>query len=244
MLDVNLTSDQLWAKIEALRLEELHEVLDHPKATEMHIVKILTRRDLSENFLQLVAKTQWMRYPRVQFYVVNNPKTPPAVAMNYVRLLFWRDLNYVITNFKLASEVRHLAENVIIQRLPMMALGDKIALARMTAGEVLKTLRTEKEPKIIKALLENPRITEEDVLFIVNQPKTPSPVLEVIATNAKWSLRKEVKIGLLRNPKTPLSYAINIVSSLLAPELRMLVDDQKVRLILRKMMETKLRALK
>ncbi|MCX7829553.1 MAG: hypothetical protein N2445_00630, partial [Acidobacteria bacterium] len=133
MLDFSLTPEQLWAEIDKMRLEDLSSILTHPQATEMHIVKILGRKDISENFLQLVGRSSWMKYPRVQFYFVNNPKTPPAEAMNYIRLLFWRDLNFVLTNIKLASEVRHLAESIVIQRLPTMATGDKITLARITA---------------------------------------------------------------------------------------------------------------
>lgn len=244
MLQESLTSEQLWAAIDRLSLEELSSILSHPQATEMHIVKVLSRKDVSENFLQLVGKSQWMKYPRVQFYFVNNPKTPPAEAMNYIRHLFWRDLNFVLTNIKLATEVRHLAESVVIQRLPTMATGDKITLARITAGDVLKTMRLEKDSRIINALLQNPRITEEDVLFIVNKPKTPSPVLEVIAKSSKWSCRKEVKIALIRNNATPLSQAIALISGILSTDLKMLITDQKVKLVLRRMMETKLKGQK
>ncbi len=244
MIEPNLTSEQLWAEIDKLRLEELYSILAHPQATEIHIVKILGRKDISEGFLQTVGRSQWMKYPRVQFYFVNNPKTPPAEAMNYVRLLFWRDLNFIITNLKLASEVRHLAESVVIQRLPTMATGDKITLARITAGEVLKTLRLEKDARIINALLQNSRMTEEDVLFIINQPKTPSPVLETIAKSTKWSSRKEVKIALIRNPSTPLAYAISLIGGLLTTDLKNLISDQKVKVSLKKMMETKLKGQK
>jgi hypothetical protein len=244
MLRSDLTSEKLWTAIDKLRPEDFPAILTHPQATEMHIVKILARKDISENFLQIVGRSQWMKYPRVQFYFVNNPKTPPAEAMNFVRLLFWRDLNFVLTNLKLASEVRHLAESVVIQRLPTMAVGDKITLARITAGEVLKTMRSEKDSRIINALLQNPRMTEEDVLFIVNQPKTPAPVLEVVAKSSKWACRKEVKIALIRNSSTPIAYAIGLISGLLATDLKMLVSDQKVKVALRKMMETKLKGQK
>ena len=125
-----------------------------------------------------------------------------------------------------------------------MATGDKITLARITAGDVLKTMRLEKDSRIINALLQNPRMTEEDILFIVNQPKTPSPILEVIAKSSKWSCRKEVKIALLRNSATPLSQAIALISGLLSTDLKMLISDQKVKLALRKMMETKLKGQK
>jgi hypothetical protein len=240
MLEDIITSEELWSALDRIRGEDLFTVINHPKATEMHIVKILSRRDLSENFLQEVARSSWMKYQRVQFYVVNNPKTPPSEAMNFVRLLFWKDLNFVVTNFKLSSEIRHLAESVIIQRLPTMATGDKITLARITAGEVLKTLRLEKDPKVVSALLTNPRMTEEDILFIVNLSKTPSTILETICKSSKWSVRKEVKLALLRNSSTPTPYAISLLSGMTIQDLRLLQMDLKVPLLLRKMMETKL----
>lgn len=242
MLGRDLTPDELWVALPTLGGDDLPSLLDHPSTSERHILKVLERTDLPGEFLQAVATSRWIRVPRVQFYLVNNPATPLPQAMNFVKFLFWRDLNLTLMNFKLSPEVRHLAEGVLSQRLPAMAVGEKVALARLAGGQILKTLRMEKDARITAALLENSRVVEEDVLFIINQGRTPAPVLESIARDPKWSCRREVRVALLRNASTPLSAVIPFIAQLGPNDLRVLATDAKVPPAVRRMIQTRLGA--
>lgn len=240
MIRSDATSDELWAALPALSGEDLSLLLDHPHVDEKHVLKLLERQDLPGEFLLGITKTTWIRSPRVQFYLVNNPSTPLAHAMNFVKFLFWRDLNLVTMNFRLSTEVRHMAESVLFQRLPALAVGEKVLLARVAGGQTLKALRLEKEARITAALLENPRLVEEDALFIINQSRTPGPVLEAIARDPKWSTRKEVRVALLRNGSTPLSAVIPFITQLNAQDLKSLLHDPKVPAAVRRMIQTRL----
>ena len=240
MLEPDLSEDALWAKLPSLSADDLLPLLGHSSARDRHVVKILQRRDLSESFLGEVAHSKWAGSSRVQFNLVNHPNTPLGDAMNLVKFLFWRDLNLVIQNFRLSTEVRHHAESVLQQRLPAMAAGEKVTLARLAAGQILKVLRNDKDPKVIKGLLENSRLVEEDVLFLVSQSRTPTPVLEEVARDPRWSTRREVRMALLRNPRTPLSATSAFISSLNATEMKALVNDLKVPLPVRRMLQNRL----
>lgn len=240
MLEPGLSEEALWAKLPSLTAEDLVPLLSYPSTRDRHVVKVLHRPDLSESFLGEVAHSKWVGSARVQFNLVNHPNTPLGEAMNFVKFLFWRDLNLVIQNFRLSSEVRHHAEAVLQQRLPAMAAGEKVTLARLAAGQILKILRNDKDPKVIKALLENSRIVEEDVLFLVSQSRTPTPVLEEVARDPRWSSRREVRMALLRNPRTPLSTTSSFISNLTTTEMKALVNDMKVPLPVRRMLQNRL----
>ncbi len=240
MLRADATSDELWAALPGLRADELPDLFAHPAADEKHILKALERNDLPGDLLRAVAHGRWARSPRVQFYLVNHPATPLAEAMNLVKFLFWRDLNLVILNFRLAAEVRHLAEGVLTSRLPAMAVGEKVALGRLAGGQILKTLRLEKDARVIAALLENSRLVEEDVLFIVNQSRTPAPILEAVSRDPRWSTRREVRVAMLRNASTPLGVAVPFIAHLSAQDLRSLLNDPKVPPAVRRMIHTRL----
>ncbi len=240
MIRPDATSDELWAVLPSLAGDDLHVLLDHPAAEEKHVIKLLERPDLPGAFLQSVTRSRWIRSARVQFYLVSNPNTPLAQAMNFVKFLFWRELNLVAMNFRVATEVRHMAESVLFQRLPALAVGEKVALARVACGQVLKMLRLDKESRITAALLENPRLVEEDVLFIINQSRTPGPVLETVARDLKWSTRKEVRVALLRNGSTPLSAVIPFITQLNTQDLKSLLHDPKVPAAVRRMIKTRL----
>jgi hypothetical protein len=240
VLERDLTADSLWARIPRIALSDVGELLGHPVLAERHVVKLLLRPDLPEPILAELARSAWAGNARVQFGLVNHPKTPLADALNLVKFLMWRDLNHTVLNFRIASEVRHAAEATLIQRMPSMAVGERITLGRLAGGQVLKSLRAETEPRVAEALLENSRLVEEDVLFIINRPRTIAPILESIAMSAKWSTRNEVRIALLRNPKTPLSVAAPFISQMTVGDIQPLADDPKVPLALRRMIETRL----
>jgi len=240
MLGPELTSDQLWAALPTLAGDDLSALMDHPAADDRHFLKLLERPDLPGPFLLALSKSPWARSPRIQFYLVRNPSTPLPVGMNLVKFLFWRDLNLVTLNFRVATEIRHMAESVLFQRLPALAVGEKVSLARLAGGQVLKALRLEKDARITAALLENPRLVEEDVLYIVSQARTSSPVLETIARDPKWSCRREVRVALLRNASTPLSAAIPFVAQLAVTDLQALARDPKVPTAIRRMIATRM----
>lgn len=240
MLERDLSDEELWTRVPTLPSEDVPALMEHPAVHERHLVKLLQRRDLTEAALSQIAHSRWAGTLRIQCALVTHPHTPLPDALNFVKFLFWRDLNLVTQNFQIAPEIRQSAENVLYQRLPAMAVGEKVTLARLAGGQVLKTLRLEKEPKVIAALLENPRLVEADVLYLISQARTPAPVLEAVARDPKWSARREVRIALLRNGKTPLACAVTFISSLNLVEIKGLIADAKVPLAIRKMLQTKL----
>jgi len=241
MLRPDLTANDIWAMLPTMGPEDMARLPDHPAVKEHHLLKLLERPDLSADFLRrLTRDRKWMRSPRIQFRLVNNPSTPVPEAMNLVKFLFWRDLNFTVQNFRIASEVRHGAEGMLIRRLPAMAIGEKVNLARVAGGRVLKLLRTEKDPRVAAALLENPMTMEVDVLFTINHKSTPAPVLEAVARDARWSSRRTVRVALLRNPRTPVSVALTFISSLHAGDAAELLKDAKVPLAVKKMLKTPL----
>ncbi len=240
MLEQDLSDEALWAMVPTLSHEDIPALLIHPAAKEQHLLKLLMRQDIPEGYLRAIAHSRWAGNLRIQFALVNHPHTPMGESLNFVKFLFWRDLNHVAQNFRLATEVRHMAESVLFQRLPAMAVGEKVALARLCAGQVLKNIRGDKDPKVVQALLENPRLVEEDVLYLVSQQRTPAPILETVARDPKWSARREVRIALLRNPRTPLSASLTFISSLTSVEAKGLAEDPKVPLAVRRMIKTRL----
>lgn len=241
MLKPDLTGDEIWQLLPTMKPDDIIALPNHPAVKEQHFLKLLERRDLPVEFIRSLARDRrWVKSSRIQFKLVNNSLTPIPDAMNLVKYLFWKDLNFTVQNFRIASEVRHTAEAMLIRRLPAMATGEKVHLARVAAGRVLKLLRTEKEPRVATALLENPRLMEEDVLFTINQKSTPSPVLESVARDAKWSSRRNVRVALLRNPKTPISVSLSFISSLHRGDVAELLKDSKVPLAVKRMIKTRL----
>jgi len=199
----------------------------------------MERMDLAPEILQRIAKGSWIQKMRIQAALVNHPRTPLGEAMHFLNFLMWREICRVIVNFKLPPELRHRAEALLMQRTRKLATGEKVTLARIAAGQVLKLLRLEKDARVVKGLLENPRLVEDDVLYLINQRSVPAPVLEAVARDMKWSSRREVRVALLRNPRTPLACALTFVTSLTEMECQQLLRDPKVPMSVRKAISRK-----
>lgn len=84
-------------------------------------------------------------------------------------------------------------------------------LASAAAAEQIASLGHDPSPRVIRALLENPNISEEDVRIIASRKNLPGDILEFIARNRRWAESYPVRLAVARNPKTPLFAALSIV---------------------------------
>ncbi len=77
-------------------------------------------------------------------------------------------------------------------------------------GEIEKFLH-DPSPRVVKALLANKELAEEDVLVITTRKNLPGDILEAISKERRWAESYPIKLALAKNPKTPLFTALTIV---------------------------------
>lgn len=106
-----------------------------------------------------------------------------------------------------------------------LTLGERKALARTHRRDQLLLLVRDPHPDVVKILLDNPHVTETEIVKIAaTRPGAPAS-LALVAAHPRWSLRHAVKRALVMNPATPLADAIRIVTTLRAAELAELAVD-------------------
>ena len=106
-----------------------------------------------------------------------------------------------------------------------LTLGERKSLARTHRRDQLLLLTRDPHPEVVAILLENPHVTEAEILKIAaTRPAVPESLAR-IAAHPRWSLRHAVKRALVMNPHTPLADAIRIVTTLRAAELSELAAD-------------------
>jgi hypothetical protein len=146
-------------------------------------------------------------------------ETPQAEALRLVPGLFWRDLMLLDLDLRVSPAVRRAASRQLTARLPALALGEKVALARRAGADVLGALRLDPSPRVVAALLDNPRLTEGLLGPLVHSERASPAVLETIAAHPRWGVRYGVRVGLSRNPRTPLAAALGVLAQLKKPDL-------------------------
>jgi hypothetical protein len=156
-----------------------------------------------------------------------HPRAPELLALRHVPGLFWRDLMTLGLDTRVHPRVRRAADQYLSARLPQMALGEKINLARRCGLGAISQLRHDPSPRVIAALLDNPRLTEDALAPIVHAPATPGPVLALIAADRRWGARPALQAALARNPATPVPTVLRLLPSLRKPELRGVAQDPR-----------------
>jgi hypothetical protein len=100
-----------------------------------------------------------------------------------------------------------------------LTLGERRALARKPLRGALDKLLSDPHPMVIRNVLKNPRITEDDVVRLAaKRPAHGEAILE-IARDTRWSHRPRVRMAIVQNPGTPPEVAVPMIGLLIRPEL-------------------------
>jgi hypothetical protein len=114
-----------------------------------------------------------------------------------------------------------------------MTLGRRKSLAYQPNRETMQRLLGDPHPDVVRKVLSNPRITEDDVVRLAAKRPWHGPVLAEIARSTKWSHRPRVRIALVMNPWTPPEIAARIAGLLLRPELDLVARSPGVPAVVR-----------
>ena len=186
-----------------------------------HLVPLQRNPHFPREGVERVARERvWLQFQEVRRVFVRRADAPRAVAVTQVAYLFWRDLTSVAADPAVQPVVRRAAERRLIAVLDDMALGEKLPLSRIAPREIVRELRKTDDPRVLAQLLLNPRLVEEDVVFMARGERTAQPVLLLLARTPRWTVRHEVRLALLRNQSLPLAAALPLITPLSATEAR------------------------
>jgi hypothetical protein len=90
-------------------------VLSSPKINEAEVESIAKMSTLSEELLRMIAFSRaWTKNYGVVHALVKNPKTPLAVAMNFLSRLTEKDVRAISTNRNVADALRTTARKKVV----------------------------------------------------------------------------------------------------------------------------------
>ncbi len=179
---------------------------------------------VGEEILRWMAgQDRLVRIYEVRRILVRHPKLPTVLALKLIPGLFWRDLMEVGLDTRVKPVVRRSAQRYLVERLPGLAVGERVTLARRASPEALVHLRSDPHLPVIAALLDNPRLTEAVLIPLIASDSTLPHVLELVAANRRWGVRYGVKQTLAKNPRTPVVVALRLLPVLKKPDQRAIV---------------------
>jgi hypothetical protein len=101
-----------------------------------------------------------------------------------------------------------------------LSLGERKSLARRRDRNVLARALRDPHPDVVDILLDNPALTELDVVRLCAQRPVQPEVLTLVFGHARWIVRYRVRLTLALNPHTPEEIALQLLPHLTATDLR------------------------
>lgn len=195
--------------------EALAAAASGPALTEDLALVLLKRGDVPTAVVDRLSRNRGvMKSRKVRLALIEHPRTPRHISIPMVAHLFTFDLMQVALTPVVPADIKLAAEESLINRLERLSQGERLSLAHRASGRVAAALLLDPESRVIHAALENSRLTESAVIKNLMRRDAPAAFVSAVCHHAKWSPRREIRIALLRNEKTPLSRALEFSRSL------------------------------
>jgi hypothetical protein len=128
-----------------------------------------------------------------------------------------------------ASAVDAAPERVaLIRRIMLMKVKDRMKLGMKGDREARSILIRDSNRIVAQAVINNPRITDQEVEAIAAMRTVSDEVLRLIAMNRGWARQYPIIHNLARNPRTPLPTAMTILMRLQTKDLKNLSQNRNV----------------
>jgi len=212
---------------------------DSSAVTEDHALSQLKDGDLTAEALEQISQdTALMKSRKVHMAVAAHPRTPRRIALRLIRELYTFELMKFALMPTVAADLKRVADELLLSRIAGITLGERISLARRSSERVAGALLLDRETRVWQTALENGRLTEVAVVRALQRTTGTPAFVEAVSHHAKWALRLEVQIALLRNAHTPLASAIKFARRLTPHQLRDILHTsrlpEKIKSYLRK----------
>lgn len=194
--------------------EELLDVATGQALSEEIALAMLTRRDLPPNVIEAISKNPAVaRHRKVTVAIASHPRTPRHVSLPLTRFLYTFDLVKIALIPAVPADVKIAVDETIISRLEQVSEGERLTLAKQASGRVARALLLDRRERVVQSALANPKMTEAIVIKALGDRDATPAMVRFVCNDRQWSLRRDIRLALLRNQHTPLAHAIAIAAS-------------------------------
>jgi len=201
-----LTADkeELFTLLQGQPVELLPALLRNPAFDEHHLLALMKQRALPQAvFATIFANKRLIESTTVKFALIVNPDVPAYIAAALLPQLTIFELLKICLMPGIGPDQRLSAERVIIQRIPTQPLGNKITLARRGTAAIVESLLREGLPPLVEACLDNPHLKEGSVHQFITAYTSTAETISMVARNGRWKGRPNIRLAILKNPRTP-----------------------------------------
>jgi hypothetical protein len=116
----------------------------------------------------------------------------------------------------------------LLQRLAKMTVAQRVQYAIKGGSEARRTLIRDTNKVVQRAVLQSPRLTDQEVEAFASMSSLTDEILRLIAGNRVFRKNYAVVRNLMNNPKTPLDVSLHMLPMLNAVDLKRLTTNKNV----------------
>jgi hypothetical protein len=189
----------------------------------------LKNHDLSSDAIEQINRNAAvMKSRKVRIVVASHPHTPRRIALRIIRELYTFELMKFALTPAAAADLKRVADEILLSRVASITLGERISIARRSSTLVAGALLLDKESQVWQPALENARLTEAAVVKALQRSMANPAFVAAVSHHAKWSMRHEVQVALLRNAHTPFDKALEFARRIPARQLRDILHTSRL----------------
>jgi hypothetical protein len=126
------------------------------------------------------------------------------------------------------AEPDNAKRQTLLQRLAKMTVAQRVQFAIKGGSEARRTLIRDSNKVVQRAVLQSPRLTDQDVEAFASMSTLTDEILRLIANNRKFRKNYIVVRNLLNNPKTPLDVSLHMLPIINAMDLKKLATNKNI----------------
>lgn len=134
----------------------------------------------------------------------------------------------VLENERLESGEVSAERISLIRKIMFMNTKDRMKLAMKGDREARGILIRDANKVVCSAVVNNPRITEQEIENIAAMRTVADEVLRLIAMNRAWARSYPIIHNLAKNPRTPIPTVMNILNRIRTKDLHSLSENRNV----------------
>jgi len=127
-----------------------------------------------------------------------------------------------------AAEPDMARRQTLLQHLAKMTVAQRVQFAMKGGSEARRTLIRDNNKVVQRAVLQSPRLTDQEVEAFAAMSSLTDEILRSIANNRNFRKNYTVVRNLLNNPKTPLDVSLHMLPALNAVDLKRLTSNKNV----------------
>jgi TusA-related sulfurtransferase len=173
-----------------------------------------------------IAKANTNR-PEILKCLLHHPATPEETR-NFVSQTLQVPVPVKVEVAETETSFYEQRTQTLLQRIQKLKIGERIQLALKGSREIRSILLRDSSKEVAMTVLDNPKITENEIEIIAKQRTTPDDIIRKITKKREWLKNYAIMHALVRNPKTPLATALKLVYNIKIKDLELIEKDKNI----------------